>query len=84
VHELEATPESAGHLIEEQLWPSVSAEYTRLRARPGVIAAGVAAVGLAGFAAQRRRSRPRRGRRQSWRPGHRRRAGQSWLTRRRR
>jgi 1-acyl-sn-glycerol-3-phosphate acyltransferase len=57
VHELEATPESAGHVIEDQLWPSVSAEYTRLRARPGVIAAGLAAAGLAGFVAQRRRGR---------------------------
>jgi 1-acyl-sn-glycerol-3-phosphate acyltransferase len=60
VHELEPTPESAGHVIEEQLWPSVSAEYTRLRARPGLIAAGLAAAGVAGFLAQRQRRRRRR------------------------
>jgi 1-acyl-sn-glycerol-3-phosphate acyltransferase len=55
VHGLEATPEAADELISEQVWPEVSAEYTRLRARPGVMVAGLAAVGLAGFAAQRRR-----------------------------
>jgi 1-acyl-sn-glycerol-3-phosphate acyltransferase len=60
VHELEPTPESAGQVIEEQLWPSVSAEYTRLRARPGLIAAGLAAAGVAGFLAQRQRRRRRR------------------------
>jgi 1-acyl-sn-glycerol-3-phosphate acyltransferase len=52
---LEATPEAAGSLIEGQLWPEVNEEYRRLRARPGVIVAGLAAVGLAGWAAQRRR-----------------------------
>lgn len=69
---LEATPEVAGRVIEEELWPEVTAEYTRLRARPGLIVAGLAAVGLAGFAARRagtkrkrrtqKRSRLRRGR----------------------
>jgi 1-acyl-sn-glycerol-3-phosphate acyltransferase len=60
VEALEATPESAGRLIEEEVWPEVTAEYTRLRARPGLIVAGLAAVGLAGVIAQRRRKRGRR------------------------
>jgi 1-acyl-sn-glycerol-3-phosphate acyltransferase len=54
---LAATPEAAGELIEGQLWPEVTAEYSRLRARPGLIVAGLAALGLAGFAARRRRGR---------------------------
>ena len=58
--ELQPTPENAGQLIEEQLWPEVSAEYKRLRDRPGVIVGGLAALGLAGFAAER--TRRRRGR----------------------
>jgi 1-acyl-sn-glycerol-3-phosphate acyltransferase len=53
VAELEATPDAAGALVSEQLWPEVTREYSRLRSRPGVIVAGLAAVGLAGWAAQR-------------------------------
>jgi 1-acyl-sn-glycerol-3-phosphate acyltransferase len=55
---LEATPESAGELIEGSLWPEVTREYGRLRARPGLIVAGLAAVGLTGvasFVARKRR-----------------------------
>jgi 1-acyl-sn-glycerol-3-phosphate acyltransferase len=48
------TPEAAGELISEHLWPEVSAEFTRLRARPGLIVAGLTALGLAGFAVRRR------------------------------
>ena len=58
--ELAATPEAAGELVEEQLWPEVEGEYRRLRARPGVIAAGLAALGLgqrAAGAAPPRRAR---------------------------
>jgi 1-acyl-sn-glycerol-3-phosphate acyltransferase len=54
------TPEAAGELLSEQLWPVVSSEFTRLRDRPGVIVAGLAAVGLAGFATQRQVRRRRR------------------------
>jgi 1-acyl-sn-glycerol-3-phosphate acyltransferase len=54
---LAATPEAAGELIEGRLWPEVTAEYSRLRARPGLIVAGLAAVGIAGFVARRRRGR---------------------------
>ena len=59
VHELEATPEAAGQLIEGELWPEVTAEYKRLLARPGVIAAGLAAAGLTAFLAERTRRRRR-------------------------
>jgi 1-acyl-sn-glycerol-3-phosphate acyltransferase len=48
------TPEAAGELLSAQLWPEVSAEFSRLRARPGLIVAGLAALGLAGFVARRR------------------------------
>jgi 1-acyl-sn-glycerol-3-phosphate acyltransferase len=54
VPELEATPEAAGTLLEGQLWPEVTREYGRLRARPSVIVAGLAAVGLAGWATRRK------------------------------
>jgi 1-acyl-sn-glycerol-3-phosphate acyltransferase len=63
--ELQPTPENAGQLIDDQLWPEVSAEYKRLRDRPGVIVAGLAAVGLAGVAAER--TRRRRGRKRGGR-----------------
>ena len=51
-----ADPETAAALLGAELWPQVSEEFQRLRARPGLIAAGVAAVGL-GLALQRRRRR---------------------------
>jgi 1-acyl-sn-glycerol-3-phosphate acyltransferase len=46
--ELPATPEAAGELVEGRLWPEVEGEYQRLRARPGLIAAGLAALGVGG------------------------------------
>ena len=63
--ELRVPPEAAGELISEHLWPEVSAEFTRLRARPGLIVAGLTALGLAGFAVRRRGvgSRSRRSKR---------------------
>lgn len=61
VEELPATPETASELIEERVWPQVEGEYRRLRARPGLIAAGLAALGLGiGGAAYRRRAARRR------------------------
>jgi 1-acyl-sn-glycerol-3-phosphate acyltransferase len=54
---IDTSPEAAGKLIEEQLWPEVTREYRRLRDRPGLIVAGLAAVGLAGLAARRRQGR---------------------------
>lgn len=46
--ELEATPEAAQELIEEQVWPEVEREFKRLRANPGLIAAVIAALSAAG------------------------------------
>jgi 1-acyl-sn-glycerol-3-phosphate acyltransferase len=60
VVELDATPESAGELIEGSLWPEVTREYGRLRSRPGVIVAGLAAVGLTGGLVARKRRRDAR------------------------
>ena len=53
--QLPPTPEAAGELIEEQLWPEVTGEYRRLRSRPTLIAGVVTALGLGGFALLRRR-----------------------------
>jgi len=60
VSELVATPEAAGELVESTLWPEVEHEFRRLRSRPGLIAAGLATLGLGiggGVFAQRRRAR---------------------------
>jgi 1-acyl-sn-glycerol-3-phosphate acyltransferase len=61
VERLPPTPEAAGELIEDRLWPEVEVSYRRLHARPGLIAAGLAALGL-GVGAKllrRRQARPR-------------------------
>jgi 1-acyl-sn-glycerol-3-phosphate acyltransferase len=42
---LEATPEAAADLIENQVWPEVEREFARLKANPGLLAAILAAVG---------------------------------------
>jgi 1-acyl-sn-glycerol-3-phosphate acyltransferase len=60
VSELVATPEAACDLVQSMLWPEVEHEFRRLRSRPGVIAAGLATLGLGiggGVFAQRRRAR---------------------------
>jgi 1-acyl-sn-glycerol-3-phosphate acyltransferase len=55
VSDIAATPEGAGQLVDELLWPEVEGEYRRLRARPGLIAAGLAALGIGGVLLGRRR-----------------------------
>ena len=58
--DLPSTPEAAGELVEGRVWPEVEREFRGLRSRPGLIAAGLAAVGLAaggGLAYRRRRKR---------------------------
>ena len=55
--ELEATPEAAAELIEGQVWPEVEREWLRLRARPSLIAAALAALGIGGGLAYRQRRR---------------------------
>jgi len=65
--ELESTPEAAAELIEGQVWPEVEREWRRLRAaRPGLIAAALAALGLGGGLAYRRRQAARK--RSRWKP----------------
>jgi 1-acyl-sn-glycerol-3-phosphate acyltransferase len=59
VSDLTATPDTASELIEGAVWPSVEGEYKRLRARPTVIAAGLAALGIGGGLLARRRIRRR-------------------------
>jgi 1-acyl-sn-glycerol-3-phosphate acyltransferase len=56
VDAIEASPEAAGELVEGILWPQVEGEFRRLRSRQGLIAAGVAALGVGGgFLVQRQR-----------------------------
>jgi 1-acyl-sn-glycerol-3-phosphate acyltransferase len=55
VERLAPTPEAAGDLIEGTLWPEVEGEYRRLRARPTLIAAALAALGIGGGVLLRRR-----------------------------
>ena len=45
----------ATKLIDRTVWPAVQEEYGRLSATPGLIAAGLAALGLGGVVAARRR-----------------------------
>jgi 1-acyl-sn-glycerol-3-phosphate acyltransferase len=42
--QLEATPEAAADLIENQVWPEVEREFAKLKANPGLLAAIVAAL----------------------------------------
>jgi 1-acyl-sn-glycerol-3-phosphate acyltransferase len=53
----QATPEAAAELLDESLWPTISEDYKRLRAGPGLVAAGVAAAGLGLLVRRRRRKR---------------------------
>lgn len=57
VEHLPATAEAAGELVEGTLWPQVEGEYRRLRARPTLVAAALAALGLGGGLLLRRRRR---------------------------
>ena len=61
VDEMAVTPEAATALVEELLWPEVETEYSRLRARPGLIAAALAALGIGGGLVARQRLGAKRG-----------------------
>jgi 1-acyl-sn-glycerol-3-phosphate acyltransferase len=56
-----ADDDSASALIDEQVWPALAEEYGRLRALPGLVAAGLAAIGIGALVARKRRQarRPR-------------------------
>ena len=51
------TPEGAAELVEGMLWPEVEGEFRRLRARPTLIAAGLAALGIGGGVLRQRAPR---------------------------
>ncbi len=53
VTDLEPTPEHAGMLLDQTVWPTISEEYQQLRNTPGLIAGGLAAAGI-GYALYRR------------------------------
>ena len=55
VSEIAATAAGAAELVDEMLWPEVEGEYRRLRARPTLVAAGLAALGVGGFLIRKRR-----------------------------
>jgi 1-acyl-sn-glycerol-3-phosphate acyltransferase len=62
--QLEATPEAAADLIENQVWPQVEREFARLRATPGLLAAILAALGAGaaggGIAYSSQKKKPKR------------------------
>lgn len=58
VTDLQATPEHAGMLLDQTVWPQISEEYQNLRNTPGLIAGGLAAAGI-GYAWYRRSRRRR-------------------------
>ncbi|HET6546928.1 MAG TPA: lysophospholipid acyltransferase family protein [Solirubrobacter sp.] len=58
--QLEPTPEAAADLIANQVWPEVEREFNRLRARTGVAAALLAALGAGGGIAYRAQQRGKR------------------------
>ncbi len=62
VKELASTPEAAGRLVETELWPEVESQFRGLLSRPGVIAAGLAALGLGGAALARTRAQRKKSR----------------------
>lgn len=55
VSEIAATAAGAAELVDEMLWPEVEGEYRRLRARPTLVAAGLAALSVGGFLIRKRR-----------------------------
>jgi 1-acyl-sn-glycerol-3-phosphate acyltransferase len=55
VGELAVTPEGAAEVVEGMVWPEVEGEFNRLRARPTLIAASLAALGIGGGVLAQRR-----------------------------
>jgi 1-acyl-sn-glycerol-3-phosphate acyltransferase len=58
--QLEATPEAAADLIENQVWPEVEREFHALRSKPGLIAAALAALGAGGGIAYKVQRKPKK------------------------
>jgi hypothetical protein len=61
------TRAAARELVDDELWPQVEREFSRLRAHPGLIGAALAALGLGAGVAVRRARRPPP--RRLWPPG---------------
>jgi 1-acyl-sn-glycerol-3-phosphate acyltransferase len=57
VSEIAVTPGDASRVVDELLWPEVEGEFRRLKARPPLVAAGLAALGIGGGLLLRRRRR---------------------------
>jgi 1-acyl-sn-glycerol-3-phosphate acyltransferase len=51
-----AVPDAVSEVVDRELWPAVQEEYGRLRARPGLVLAGLAAIGIGGGLVARRRT----------------------------
>jgi 1-acyl-sn-glycerol-3-phosphate acyltransferase len=60
VDEIEASPEAAGELMQGIVWPQIEGQFRRLRTRQGLIAAGVAALGVGGGVLVRQQRRKRK------------------------
>lgn len=58
--ELGNAPDPVSELIDSRVWPAVQEEYGRMRAAPGLIAAGLAALGIGGGLIARRQLEARR------------------------
>ncbi len=58
--EIPPGPHQPEALIDERVWPAVQEEYGRLRAAPGLILAGLAALGIGGGLIARRQLEARR------------------------
>jgi 1-acyl-sn-glycerol-3-phosphate acyltransferase len=58
--QLEATPEAAAELIENQVWPAVEREFHALRANPGLVAAILAALSAGGGIAYKAQRKPKK------------------------
>ena len=52
--------DEVSELIDDRVWPAVREEYGRLRANPGLIAAGLAAIGIGGGLLAKRQVEARR------------------------
>jgi 1-acyl-sn-glycerol-3-phosphate acyltransferase len=58
--ELSEERDEVSELIDDRVWPAVREEYGRLRANPGLIAAGLAAIGIGGGLPAKRQVEARR------------------------
>jgi 1-acyl-sn-glycerol-3-phosphate acyltransferase len=58
--EARAGHDAVSELIDERVWPAVQDEYGRLRAKPGLIAGGLAAIGIGGGLLAKRQLEVRR------------------------